>query len=174
MNSGLKTCALFPASRSTRIQKKKSSRLKNVRLWKTFVSGSPGLCLFPPQWSPAHFPPSVSLTNWALPTNFTERCAHRSHMALISHVSPPSVHYRNCQRADRLKSRNCFYNGLKVWLLRTEKTWQYCSSRANCNCWGRSWEGRQLKATEQEINLHYGEIVLSSTVFKANFSLFLY
>lgn len=44
-------------------QKNKPSRLKNVRLWKTFVSGSPALCLFPPHWSPAHFPPSVSLSN---------------------------------------------------------------------------------------------------------------
>ncbi|KAI3368180.1 hypothetical protein L3Q82_007906 [Scortum barcoo] len=38
-----------------------------------------------------------SMPSAILPADFTrEARAHSSHMALISHVSPPRVHYRNC------------------------------------------------------------------------------
>lgn len=70
---------------------------------KKAVSVCPGFCAFPLRSSPAPLClPSVSLSlplrlSAILPANFIWRsCAHRSHMALISQVSPSCVHYRNC------------------------------------------------------------------------------
>lgn len=83
---------------------------------KKAVSVCPGFCAFPLRSSPAPLCLlSVCLSlplrlSAILPANFIGRsCAHRSHMALISQVSPSCVHYRNCPEGGQSLPRVFFF-----------------------------------------------------------------
>lgn len=83
---------------------------------KKAVSVCPGFCAFPLRSSPAPLCLlSVCLSlplrlSAILPANFIGRsCAHRSHMALISQVSPSCVHYRNCPQGGQSLPRVFFF-----------------------------------------------------------------